>query len=51
VGINPLQYNSTLPSGTYTFCFEAFDDFTGSRLSQQGCTQVFLVSNDPPFVH
>ncbi len=50
-GISSAQYNSTLPDGTYRFCFEVFDVFTGNRLSGTSCATVFLINNDPPFLN
>ena len=48
-GVSAQQYNNTLPDGLYRICFEVFDAFNGNKLSNTGCTNIFLVSSDPPF--
>ncbi|MDG3584163.1 fibronectin type III domain-containing protein [Galbibacter pacificus] len=52
-GITPQQYNSPLPDGNYSFCFEVFDWVSGQRLSnpQLGCANAYLIVNDPPFLN
>ncbi|RKN35064.1 hypothetical protein D7035_03405, partial [Aquimarina sp. AD1] len=50
-GISAVQYNSPLPDGSYRFCFEVFDAFTGNRLSSKNCATIFLINNDPPFLN
>ncbi|MBW1295822.1 fibronectin type III domain-containing protein [Aquimarina litoralis] len=50
-GISSVQYNSPLPDGSYRFCFEVFDAFTGNRLSSKNCASIFLINNDPPFLN
>ncbi|GAA0716621.1 hypothetical protein GCM10009430_12500 [Aquimarina litoralis] len=50
-GISSVQYNSPLPDGSYRFCFEVFDAFTGNRLSSKNCATIFLINNDPPFLN
>ncbi|WP_378181399.1 fibronectin type III domain-containing protein [Aquimarina sp. SS2-1] len=50
-GISSVQYNNSLPDGSYRFCFEVFDAFNGNRLSSQSCATVFLINNDPPFLN
>ena len=52
-GITPQQYNNPLPDGNYQFCLEVFDWVSGQRLSnpQLGCTNVYLIVNDPPFLN
>ncbi|MFL1897211.1 hypothetical protein ACJRPK_16025 [Aquimarina sp. 2-A2] len=49
--ISAQQYNNTLPDGLYRICFEVFDAFNGNKLSNTGCTNIFLVSSDPPFLN
>lgn len=50
-GISSAQYNSSLPDGSYQFCFDVYDIHTGNRMSRTTCTTVFLINNDPPFLN
>jgi len=51
LGITPQQYNNPLPDGAYTYCFEVYDFFTGKLLSNRGCTTIFILKSDPPFLN
>ncbi|WP_083629193.1 fibronectin type III domain-containing protein [Tenacibaculum agarivorans] len=51
LGITPQQYNNPLPDGAYTYCFEVYDFFTGRLLSNRGCTTIFILKSDPPFLN
>jgi len=50
-GISPATYGSSLPEGTYSFCFEIFDVFTGNVVSSKTCTNFVLFNNDPPLLN
>ncbi len=50
VGINPNTYATSIPEGSYQFCFEVFDFITGNRLSAQTCTSIYIFQNEPPFL-
>ena len=50
-GISSAQYNSSLPDGSYQFCFDVFDVRTGNRMSRTSCATIFLITNDPPFLN
>ncbi|BDW93898.1 hypothetical protein MACH07_27300 [Flagellimonas marinaquae] len=51
VGISPQQYGQQLPEGQYRFCFEVYDQFSGQRISNRSCANVYLVLNDPPLLN
>ena len=51
VGITPKQYGQQLPEGQYRFCFEVYDQFSGQRISNRSCANVYLVLNDPPLLN
>lgn len=51
VGITPKQYGQQLPEGQYRFCFEVYDQFSGQRISNRSCANIFLVLNDPPLLN
>ena len=51
VGITPKQYSQQLPEGQYRFCFEVYDQFSGQRISNRSCANVYLVLNDPPLLN
>lgn len=51
VGITPQQYARQLPEGQYRFCFEVYDQFSGQRISNRSCANIFLVLNDPPLLN
>ena len=51
VGITPKQYGEQLPEGQYRFCFEVYDQFSGQRISNRSCANVYLVLNDPPLLN
>nr|WP_288931387.1 fibronectin type III domain-containing protein [uncultured Allomuricauda sp.] len=51
VGISPKQYGEQLPEGQYRFCFEVYDQFSGQRISNRSCANVYLVLNDPPLLN
>lgn len=51
VGISPQQYGRQLPEGQYRFCFEVYDQFSGQRISNRSCANIFLVLNDPPILN
>lgn len=53
LGINPQQYNQPLPDGTYRICWEVYDFLTNQRISNpnMGCSNIFLLLNDPPFLN
>jgi len=51
VGISPQQYAQQLPEGQYSFCFEVYDQFSGQRISNRSCANVYLVLNDPPLLN
>lgn len=50
-GVSTVQYNAPLPNGSYRICATVFDAFTGNVLSAQECTQVYLITNEPPFLN
>ncbi|MBG6132273.1 hypothetical protein IWQ47_005012 [Aquimarina sp. EL_43] len=50
-GINSNIYGSTIPEGSYQFCFEVFDFSTGNRLSSKTCASAFLYNNEPPLLN
>jgi hypothetical protein len=50
-GINSNIYGSTIPEGSYQFCFEVFDFSTGNRLSSKTCASVFIYNNEPPLLN
>jgi hypothetical protein len=54
-GITPAQYNNSggkLPEDLYKICFEAYELFTGSRISvSNGCGNAWIILNDPPFLN
>ncbi|MGY0427051.1 MAG: hypothetical protein ACWIPI_09545, partial [Polaribacter sp.] len=53
LGINPQQYNRSLPEGLYKICWEVYDFRTNQRISNpnMGCSRIFLALNDPPFLN
>ncbi|MER3373692.1 MAG: fibronectin type III domain-containing protein [Allomuricauda sp.] len=51
VGISPRQYSQQLPEGQYRFCFEVYDQFSGQRISNRSCANIFLILNDPPILN
>jgi len=51
VGISPKQYSEQLPEGQYQFCFEVYDQFSGQRISNRSCANIYLVLNDPPLLN
>ncbi|MEQ5791176.1 fibronectin type III domain-containing protein [Muricauda sp. NFXS6] len=51
VGITPKQYSEQLPEGQYQFCFEVYDQFSGQRISNRSCANIYLVLNDPPLLN
>ena len=51
VGISPKQYSEQLPEGQYRFCFEVYDQFSGQRISNRSCANIYLVLNDPPLLN
>src|SRR5690606_6470110 len=51
VGITPRQYGQQLPEGQYRFCFEVYDLFSGQRISNRSCANIYLVLNDPPLLN
>jgi len=51
VGITPKQYSEQLPEGQYRFCFEVYDQFSGQRISNRSCANIYLVLNDPPILN
>lgn len=51
VGITPRQYSQQLPEGQYRFCFEVYDQFSGQRISNRSCANIFLILNDPPILN
>jgi hypothetical protein len=51
VGITPKQYSEQLPEGQYRFCFEVYDQFSGQRISNRSCANIYLVLNDPPLLN
>ncbi|WP_424987712.1 deaminase domain-containing protein [Flagellimonas alvinocaridis] len=51
VGISPQQYGQQLPEGQYRFCFEVYDQFSGQRISNRSCANIYLVLNDPPLLN
>ncbi|WP_103072139.1 fibronectin type III domain-containing protein [Aquimarina sediminis] len=50
-GINANVYGSTIPEGSYQFCFEVFDFSTGHRLSSKSCSTVYIFKNEPPILN
>lgn len=50
-GVNSNIYGSTIPEGSYQFCFEVFDFSTGNRLSSKTCASAFLYNNEPPLLN
>lgn len=51
LGIGPQQYSRQLPEGQYRFCFEVYDQFSGQRISNRSCANIYLVLNDPPLLN
>ncbi|QFZ53916.1 hypothetical protein FEZ18_03365 [Oceanihabitans sp. IOP_32] len=53
LGINPQQYNQPLPDGSYKICWEVYDALTNQLISNTntGCSNIFLLLNDPPFLN
>jgi hypothetical protein len=51
VGISPQQYGQQLPEGQYRFCFEVYDQFSGQRISNRSCANIYLLLNDPPLLN
>lgn len=49
-GISPNAYATSIPEGSYQFCFEVFDFITGNRLSSKTCTTTYIFQNEPPFL-
>lgn len=49
-GINSNQYAAAIPEGSYRFCFEVYDVFTGNRLSSKSCAATYIFKNEPPFL-
>src|SRR5690606_7965810 len=49
-GINSNQYAQPIPEGSYQFCFEVYDAFTGNRLSARSCATTYIFRNEPPFL-
>ena len=49
-GISPNGYGSSLPEGSYQFCFEVLDKLTGNRLSRKSCVTTVIFQNQPPFL-
>jgi hypothetical protein len=49
-GISPNVYGSSIPEGTYQFCFEVYDVATGNRLSSKSCVTTVIFKNEPPFL-
>ncbi|WP_339847150.1 fibronectin type III domain-containing protein [uncultured Dokdonia sp.] len=50
-GISPGVYGNSLPEGSYSFCFEVYDLFTGNVVSAKTCTNFVLFDNDPPLLN
>src|SRR5690606_24209778 len=50
-GINPANYANPLSEGSYQFCFEVYDAFTGNKLSNKTCASTLIFQNDPPFLN
>ena len=50
-GITPQRFNTPLPNGPYEFCFEVYDYFTNRKISNNGCTTIYLIQNDPPILN
>ncbi|MEY8779621.1 fibronectin type III domain-containing protein [Allomuricauda sp. XS_ASV26] len=51
VGISQQQYGQQLPEGQYRFCFEVYDQFSGQRISNRSCANIYLLLNDPPLLN
>ncbi|MFN3137467.1 MAG: fibronectin type III domain-containing protein [Allomuricauda sp.] len=51
IGISPQQYGQQLPEGQYRFCFEVYDQFSGQRISNNSCANIYLQLNDPPLLN
>ncbi len=49
-GISSNVYGSSIPEGTYQFCFEIYDVATGSILSAKSCVTTVIFQNEPPFL-
>jgi len=50
IGISPNVYGQPIPEGTYRFCFEVFDAFSGNRISDRTCAGTVIFQNDPPIL-
>lgn len=50
-GINPNIYGSSIPEGSFDFCFEVYDYSTGNRLSSKTCTTTYILKNEPPILN
>jgi hypothetical protein len=51
IGISPQQYGQQLPEGQYRICFEVYDQFSGQRISNNSCANIYLQLNDPPLLN
>lgn len=51
IGISPQQYGQQLSEGQYRFCFEVYDQFSGQRISNNSCANIYLQLNDPPLLN
>ncbi|GAB4514875.1 MAG: hypothetical protein Tsb004_23370 [Allomuricauda sp.] len=51
IGISPQQYGQQLPEGQYRICFEVYDQFSGQRISNNSCANIYLLLNDPPLLN
>lgn len=53
-GMSAAEYNNggKLPEDLYKICFEAYELFTGARISvSNGCANAWIILNDPPFLN
>jgi hypothetical protein len=53
-GITAAEYSNggKLPEDLYKICFEAYELFTGARISvSNGCGNAWIILNDPPFLN
>lgn len=53
-GMTSGEYNNggKLPEDLYKICFEAYELFTGARISvSNGCANAWVILNDPPFLN
>lgn len=50
ITLNEINRNGRLPEDLYSFCFEVLDYRSGKPISSSGCSNVWAMMKEPPYV-